>query len=67
MAERLLDAGEQAPERATMIRVLLMELRDRSPANLRTLPALAEGGGGLLADVIAAIASRVPVLGGIGR
>ncbi|HEV2346264.1 MAG TPA: hypothetical protein VGS97_19350 [Actinocrinis sp.] len=44
-AERLLGAGEQAPERATMIRVLLMEPRDRSPANLRTLPALADGGG----------------------
>ncbi len=42
-----------------------VHLRDPSFANLQALPALVEGG--LLADVIAAVASLDPVLGGVDR
>ena len=42
-----------------------VHLRDPSFANLQALPALVEGG--LLADVIAAVSSLDPVLGGVDR
>jgi len=42
-----------------------VHLRDPSFNNLQALPAMAEGG--LLADVIPAIASIDPVLGGVDR
>jgi NADH-quinone oxidoreductase subunit D len=42
-----------------------VHLRDPSFANLQAVPALVEGG--MLADVIAAIASLDPVLGGVDR
>jgi len=40
-------------------------LRDPSFANLQAVPAMAEGG--LIADVIAAVASVDPVIGGVDR
>jgi NADH-quinone oxidoreductase subunit D len=42
-----------------------VHLRDPSFSNLQALPAMVEGG--LLADVIAAISSVDPVLGGVDR
>ena len=42
-----------------------VHLRDPSFANLQALPAMVEGG--LLADVVAAVASLDPVLGGVDR
>jgi NADH-quinone oxidoreductase subunit D len=39
--------------------------RDPSFTNLQTVPALAEGG--MVADVIAAVASIDPVMGGVDR
>jgi NADH-quinone oxidoreductase subunit D len=42
-----------------------VHLRDPSFANLQAVPALVEGG--MLADVIAAVASLDPVLGGVDR
>lgn len=42
-----------------------VHLRDPSFANLQALPAMVEGG--MLADVIAAVASLDPVLGGVDR
>jgi NADH-quinone oxidoreductase subunit D len=40
-------------------------VRDPSFVNLQSMPAMAEGG--LVADVIAAIASIDPVMGGVDR
>jgi NADH-quinone oxidoreductase subunit D len=42
-----------------------VHLRDPSFANLQALPAMVEGG--MLADVVAAIASLDPILGGVDR
>jgi NADH-quinone oxidoreductase subunit D len=42
-----------------------VHLRDPSFVHLQALPALAEGG--LLADVISAVASIDPVIGGVDR
>jgi NADH-quinone oxidoreductase subunit D len=42
-----------------------VHLRDPSFTNLQSVSAMAEGG--LLADVIAAVASIDPVLGGVDR
>ncbi len=40
-------------------------MRDPSFVNLQSLPAMS--GGGLVADVIAAVASIDPVMGGVDR
>jgi len=42
-----------------------VHLRDPSFTNLQALPAMSEGG--MVADVIAAVASIDPVLGGVDR
>ena len=42
-----------------------MHMRDPSFVNLQSVPALTEGG--LIADVIAAVASVDPVMGGVDR
>ena len=42
-----------------------MHFRDPSFANLQALPAMCEGG--MIADVIAAVASIDPVMGGVDR
>jgi NADH-quinone oxidoreductase subunit D len=46
-------------------RPLRVHLRDPSFANLQSMPAMCEGG--LVADVIAAVASIDPVMGGVDR
>ena len=46
-------------------RPLRVHLRDPSFVNLQSLPAMCEGG--LVADVIAAVASIDPVIGGVDR
>jgi NADH-quinone oxidoreductase subunit D len=46
-------------------RPLRVHVRDPSFVNLQSMPAMAEGG--LVADVIAAIASIDPVMGGVDR
>ena len=46
-------------------RPLRVHVRDPSFVNLQSLPAMCEGG--LIADVIAAVASIDPVMGGVDR
>jgi NADH-quinone oxidoreductase subunit D len=46
-------------------RPLRVHIRDPSFVNLQSMPAMSEGG--LVADVIAAVASIDPVMGGVDR
>ena len=46
-------------------RPLRVHVRDPSFVNLQTMPAMSEGG--MVADVIVAIASLDPVMGGVDR
>ena len=46
-------------------RPLRVHVRDPSFVNLQTMPAMSEGG--MVADVIAAVASIDPVMGGVDR